>query len=321
MRTAILLILIISLRITASAQTTHYTVAKDGTGDFTTVQAAINAVKNNHPETTIVHIKPGIYKEKLILPEQKQNVHFVGEAAETTILTFDDFASKPDSSGKPIGTTGSSSFFVYGNGFSAENITFENSAGPIGQAVAIRVTGDRAKFIHCRFLGFQDTLYTQGYGSRQFYYDCYIEGTVDFIFGAATALFERCTVFGKLGGYFTAPSTPDTIAFGYVFDDCRFIGSAPDSSFLLGRPWRPYGSVVVMNSEISAIVKPAGWNNWNNPTNETTARFVEYNNYGDGADRKKRVTWSRELTEKEALKLDRKLVLRGWDPMEEIETK
>ena len=316
MKNLIASIIVCFFLVQAEAQPVVLTVAKDGTGNFTTVQEAINAVQNNNAAITTVHIKPGVYKEKLVLPEQKQNVHFVGEDAESTILTFDDFASKPDSSGKPIGTTGSSSFFVYGNGFSAENITFENSAGPVGQAVAIRITGDRARFLHCRFLGFQDTLYTQGYGSRQFYYDCHIEGTVDFIFGAATALFERCTVFGKMGGYFTAPSTPDTVAFGYVFDDCRFIGSAPDASFFLGRPWRPYGSVVVMNSEISTIVKPEGWNNWNNPSNETTARFMEYNNYGDGADRKKRVTWSRELTEKEALKLDRMLVLRGWDPME-----
>lgn len=298
------------------AQTKKITVAKDGTGDYTTVQEAINAVKDSSSSITNIFIKKGIYKEKLRLPESKMNVHFIGEDVNSTVLTYDDYASKKDSSGKDIGTSGSASFFIFGNGFSAENITFENSSGPVGQAVAVRVTGDRARFINCRFLGFQDTLYTHGTGSRQYYRNCYIEGTVDFIFGASTALFDSCVIYGKQAGYFTAASTPQGTAFGYVFRNCRFTGSAAAGSFYLGRPWRPYAKVLIMNSYLGPIVNKLGWDNWSNPANEATTWYAEYKNNGEGAATTERVSWAKTITDAEANALTITTILSGWNPLQ-----
>lgn len=297
------------------AHTKKIIVAKDGSGDYTTVQEAINAVKDSSNAVTTIFIKKGIYKEKLRLPESKMNVHFIGEDVNSTVLTYDDYASKKDSSGKDIGTSGSSSFFIFGNGFSAENITFENSSGPVGQAVAVRITGDKARFINCRFLGFQDTLYTHGTGSRQYYRNCYIEGTVDFIFGASTALFDSCVIYGKQSGFFTAASTPQEIKYGYVFRNCKFTGSAAAGSFYLGRPWRPYAKVLIMNCDLGAIVNKAGWNNWSNPANEATTWYAEYNNHGEGAATTERVSWTKTITEAEAKTFTTTTILSGWNPL------
>ena len=236
-----------------------FVVAKDGSGDFTTVQDAINAIPDFRKNRTTIFIKSGIYKEKLILPASKTNVSFIGEKAETTILTYDDFASKKNRFGEEVGTTGSTSFYIFGEGFRAENITFENSAGPVGQAVAVRIDGDKVAFKNCRFLGNQDTLYPHGDRSRQYYKNCYIEGTVDFIFGWSTAVFDNCTIFCKDHGYITAPSTLEETEFGFVFLNCKITGEAPAASFYLGRPWRPYGKSVFIGCELGAHIKPEGW--------------------------------------------------------------
>lgn len=296
------------------SQAKRITVAKDGTGDYKTVQEAINAVKDSNTSETIIFIKNGTYKEKLRLPESKTNVHFIGESVEKTILTYDDYASRKDSAGKEIGTSGSASFYIFGADFSAENITFENAAGPVGQAVAVRVTGDRVKFINCRFLGFQDTLYTHGDNSRQYYYKCYIEGTVDFIFGASTALFSNCTIFGKRGGFYTAASTPENKKYGYVFINCNITGDAPPNSFLLGRPWRPAAKTVFLNCSMNNVIKPEGWHNWGKAENEKTTFYAEYNNNGEGATTNKRVSWSHKLSPEEAKAYTINNILADWNP-------
>jgi len=316
MNHSFLFIILLFSTVVSSAQTKRITVSKDGTGDYSTVQEAINAVIDSNSSVTTIFIKKGIYKEKLRLPESKMNVHFIGEDVNSTVLTYDDYASKKDSSGKDIGTSGSSSFFIFGNGFSAENITFENSSGPVGQAVAVRITGDKARFINCRFLGFQDTLYTHGTGSRQYYRNCYIEGTVDFIFGAATALFDSCIIYGKKAGFFTAASTPQGTAYGYVFRNCRFTGNAPAGSFYLGRPWRPYAKVLIMNSYLGPIVHKAGWDNWGNAANENTIWYAEYNNHGEAAGTTDRVSWAKTITEAEAKALTITTILGGWNPLQ-----
>ncbi|WP_010528660.1 pectinesterase family protein, partial [Thermophagus xiamenensis] len=179
------------------SQDSDFIVASDGTGDFLTLQEAINAVPDFRKKRTVIFIKNGVYNEKLILPASKTNVTFIGEDKYKTVITHDDYASKKNRFGEEMGTTGSSSFFVFGDGFVARNITFENSAGPVGQAVAVRIDGDRVVFENCRFLGNQDTLYPHGDGSRQYYKSCYIEGTVDFIFGWSTAVFDDCEIFCK----------------------------------------------------------------------------------------------------------------------------
>jgi pectinesterase len=283
------ILLTLCLRLTA--QSPDFVVAQDGTGDFTSVQAAIHAVPDFRKKKTTIFIKAGTYKEKIVLAESKAFVQLIGEHPETTVLTFDDYASKKNRFGEEVGTTGSSSFYAFGEGFSAKNISFQNSAGPVGQAVAIWVKSDKAYFENCRFLGFQDTLYTYGAESRQYYKNCYIEGTVDFIFGSSIAVFENCTLHCKGEGYITAASTPQWRPYGYVFMNCKITGEKPNSHYL-GRPWRPYARVVFIDSEISDTIKAEGWENWRNPANEKTAYYAEFRNRGPGASIEKRISWS-----------------------------
>ena len=291
-----------------------FVVAADGSGNFKTVQEAIHAVPDFRNKTTIIFIKKGIYKEKLILAASKKNVKFIGESLNETILTYDDYAQKKNAFGEEKGTSGSSSFYIYGEGFSAENITFENSSGPVGQAVAVWAGGDKLIFTNCRFLGFQDTLYTYGGNNRQYYKNCYIEGTVDFIFGASTAWFESSNIFCKKGGYITAASTADTTKFGYVFNKCKIKGDAPAYCFYLGRPWRPYAKVVYLNCELPDFIRPEGWNNWGKESNEKTAYYAEYKSTGKGADPKSRANWSHQLTDEEYKAYILENVFRGWNP-------
>ncbi len=296
------------------AQSYDFTVAKDGTGDFTLVQDAINAIPDFRKATTRILIRNGIYKEKLTLPPSKTNVTLVGEDNQKTIITYDDFASRKNRFGEEIGTTGSTTFFVFGDGFTAENITFENASGPVGQAVAVRVDGDRVSFLNCRFLGFQDTLYPHGERSRQYYKNCYIEGTVDFIFGWSTAYFEDCTIYCKKGGgYITAASTLEETQHGFVFVNCKITGDADVNSFYLGRPWRAHAKTVFINCFLDRQIKPEGWHNWNKPDAEKTAFFAEYNSTGPGANASKRAVWSKQLTSAEAAEFTRSKVLGDWN--------
>lgn len=275
-----------------------FVVAKDGSGDFSTVQAAFNAVPDFRQKQTTIFIKKGIYKEKLTLATSKTNVRLVGEEVNQTVLTYDDFAAKKNSFEEAIGTTGSSSFFIFADNFSAENITFENSSGPVGQAVAVRISGDKIQFFNCRFLGFQDTLYAHGEKSRQYYKNCYIEGTVDYIFGWSTAFFEDCTIFTKKGGmYITAASTLEGVPHGFVFHNCKITGDAPDHSIYLGRPWRPFAKTVFINCTIDKLIRPEGWHNWNKPDAERTSFYAEFNSTGEGASKDTRVAWAHLLNE------------------------
>ncbi len=213
-----------------------------------------------------------------------------------------------------MGTSGSSGFYIYGTGFTAINITFQNTAGPVGQAVAVSVAGDKIIFKNCRFLGFQDTLYTYGRESRQYYNNCYIEGTVDFIFGSSTAVFDSCTIYGKRSGYYTAASTPEGKRFGYVFLHCNITGSAAADSFLLGRPWRPFAKTVFLYCKLDKQVKAEGWSNWNNAENEKTTYYAEYQNDGAGAGTSTRVKWSHQLTDEEAKQYKLSTISNDWDP-------
>lgn len=290
-----------------------FIVATDGSGDFTRVQDAIDAVPNLRRNRTCIFIKSGTYKEKLLLPSTKTNVTFIGESAENTILTFDDYASKQNSFGENIGTSGSASFFIYGDGFEARNITFENAAGPVGQAVAVRIDGDRVRFENCRFLGNQDTLYPNGRESRQYYKNCYIEGTVDFIFGPSTAVFDSCRIFCKRDGYITAASTDEHQPYGFVFRHCVIEGSAPENSVYLGRPWRPYARTVFLECELGGLIRAEGWHNWRNPEKEKTAYYAEYNNSGPGFQPEKRVAWAHILSEAEAGRYTLDTIFGDWD--------
>ncbi|WP_231491136.1 pectinesterase family protein [Pedobacter sp. Leaf170] len=307
-------LLFISPLVYATNVKADFIVSKDGSGNFKAVQEAINAVPDFRNKVTVIFIKKGIYKEKLVLSGSKKNIKFIGEDLHKTILTYDDFAQKKNAFGEEKGTSGSASFYIYGEGFTAENLTFQNSSGPVGQAVAVWVGGDKSSFINCRFLGFQDTLYTYGGNNRQYYKNCYIEGTVDYIFGSATAWFENCTLFCKKAGYISAASTADTTKFGYVFNKCKVTGDAPDNSFYLGRPWRPYAKVAFLNCDLSAVIKPEGWNNWGKESNEKTAYYAEYNNTGAGSKITLRVNWAHQLTRQEYQLYTLENVFRGWIP-------
>ncbi|EHQ30779.1 pectinesterase family protein [Mucilaginibacter paludis] len=291
------------------------TVAQDGSGNYKTVQEAVNAVKNNDAERTEIFVKKGTYKERIIVGLNKINISLIGEDVKNTVLVFDNYALRLDSAGVALGTARTASFYVYGSGFTAKNITFQNSAGPVGQALAIYIAGDRAAFFGCRFLGFQDTIYTNGHGAREYYQDCYIEGTTDFIFGAATALFDHCTIFCKKGGlYISAASTLDTTQYGYVFMHCTVTGNAPDGTFALGRPWRAYAKVVYLYCELGRVIMDAGWDNWRNAENEKTAYYAEYKNTGPGYRPDKRVAWSHQLNDKEARLYTKQQILNDWNP-------
>ena len=292
-----------------------FIVAKDGSGDFKTVQEAINAVPDMQKARTIIYIKNDVYKEKLILPANKTNVKLLGESLSGVVLTYDDYASKKNSRGENIGTTGSSSFFVYGDGFIAENITFENSSGPVGQAVAVRVSADKIKFVNCRFLGFQDTLYPQANASkgRQYFQNCYVEGTTDFIFGAAAAVFEDCIIYCKKGGqYITAANTPAGALFGFVFLRCTIKGDE-GVQYYLGRPWGNDAKTVFLYCFLPAFITPQGWHNWSKPDAEKTTFYAEYKNKGAGAASHGRVSWSHQLTDRLASEYTLANIFKDWD--------
>lgn len=303
-----------SLAVTVAQPESKYdfVVATDGSGNFTSVQAAIDAVPDYRKAgPTRILIKKGVYKEKIIIAGSKQQVQLTGE--DGAVLTYDDYAGKPNIFGENKGTSGSGSIYIFGTDFVAENITFENSSGPVGQAVACHVAGDRAVFRRCRFLGFQDTLYTFGENTREYYEDCYIEGTVDFIFGKATAVFNRCEIHSKGNGYLTAPATPEGVKYGYVFYDCRLTADpgVEPGSIWLSRPWRPFGKTVFIRCDMGRHIRPEGWNNWDNPKNETTAYYAEYESRGEGAAPDKRAPWSHQLTNLNDYDIDE--VLKGKD--------
>ena len=186
--------------------------------------------------------------------------------------------------------------------FSAQDLTIENSAGRVAQAVALHVKGDRARVRNCRLIGNQDTLYVHNEYTRQHYIDTYIEGTTDFIFGAATAVFDRCTIKSMMNSYITAASTPEDQRYGLVFRDCTLLADTTAANRVyLGRPWRPNARTVFLNTRMGAHILPEGWHNWNDPSNERTASYAEYNSSGEGANPSQRVSWSHQLTGLQAL--------------------
>ena len=282
---------------TANPQNYKYvfTVAKDGTGDFKYVQDAIDAMRVYPLAPIILFIKNGVYTEKIELPETNVDVTFIGESVDSTIIVFNDY------SGRGRQTTFTSyTAKISGNRFVAENITFSNNAGRIGQAVALYVNADKAVFRNCKFLGNQDTIFASGENSRQYFKDCYIEGTTDFIFGPATALFDGCIIHEKSNSFVTAASTSKDKKFGFVFLNCLITVDTSVTQLYLGRPWRAYAKTVFIHCTLPAQTIPVGWSNWGNAENEKTAFYAEYKNTGPGAAFGQRAYWARQLSEAEA---------------------
>ncbi len=288
---------------------TSYTIAQDGSGDYKTLQEALDVCKAFPDKRIVIKLKAGIYREKIEVHSWTTNISLIGERADNTIISFDDYSGKGS-----INTFTSYTAKILGNDFYAENITFENTAGPVGQAVALHVESDRTVFKNCRFLGNQDTIYT-GSESRQYFIDCYIEGTTDFIFGAATVVFESCTIQSKKNSYITAASTPNGKKYGYVFLNCTLTAVPDATQVYLGRPWRNFAKTIFVNCELGSHILPEGWHNWNKPEAEATAFYAEYNSKGNGANPLKRVQWSHQLTESTGYSLQEILNGNdGWNP-------
>lgn len=295
-----------------------YVVAKDGSGDFFTVQEAIDAVpdyRKNHRTTILV--RPGEYDEKVVIPASKINLSLIGQ--EGAVITHGDYAKKLNAMGEEMGTSGSATCYIYAPDFYAEHITFRNSAGAVGQAVACFIEADRAFFRQCRFLSFQDTLYTYGKGVRNYFEECYIEGTVDYIFGWSTAVFNRCQIHSLGKGYVTAPSTDREQPYGYLFYDCRLTAvEGLDGEVYLSRPWRPYAKALFVRCELGRHIHPAGWHNWNKPEAEKTVTYAEYQSTGEGANPKQRASFSRQLKQLKGIEMERALAgSDGWNPLKE----
>lgn len=302
-------------------------VAADGSGDFKTVQEAFEAVPAKSSDRTLIHIKPGTYQGQKILAADKSKVTLQGDGAETTILNWDINTNEEQPPGADPRYKGTG-VVVLSDDFRADKITFQNSSGDHGQALALRIDGDRAAVTGCRLLGWQDTLMSNK--GRHWFKDCYIEGRVDFIYGDGTAVFDHCEIKSKNGGYVTAASTPQDHPYGFVFIECKLTGdpapwtdptgkipagksSGKPPLAYLGRPWRPYGHVVFVDCQMGAHIHPAGWNNWGKAENEQTARYAEYNSTGPGGNPGKRVPWSKQLSRDEAAKITAASVLSAGD--------
>lgn len=300
------------------------TVAKDNSGDFNSIQQAVDSIPAGTPET--IYIKKGIYKERVEV--RKNNISFVGESTDDTIITESYYARMIMPDGSKRGTFRSYTFFVYADNFTASNLTFENAAGfgdEFGQAIAVYAEGDNITFRNCKILGHQDTLFTGplpmkekqpgGFtgptidGIRrvvhQLYEDCYIAGEIDFIFGSATAYFKNCTLFAlnrnqEINAFYTAPSTYEGQAFGYVFESCTFTGNCPPKSVALSRPWRIYAKTVLLNCNYSDQIIDEGFTDWNKPESHETVYYAEYNGHGEGFKPEKRAAYVHQLNESEA---------------------
>lgn len=297
MRKVLGLLLLLSVVSAAWAQERQDTivVSRDGTGNFRTLQEAIESARAFMDYTVTIYVKNGVYKEKVIVPSWVENIDIIGEDRDKTIITYDDHANI-----NKMGTFRTYTVKVEGSDITFKNLTIENNAAQLGQAVALHTEGDRLKFINCRILGNQDTIYTGAKFTRLYFKDCYIDGTTDFIFGPSTALFEDCIIHSKRNSYVTAASTPKEAKYGYVFKHCKLTAEPGVDKVYLGRPWRPYAYTLFIECELGKHIVLAGWHNWGKQSNEETARYMEYKNTGEGANASERVAWSKQLTKKEA---------------------
>ena len=286
------------------------------TSKYKTIQPAIDAVPFNNKKPITIMVKKGIYKEVVTVDTRKNFIHLIGEDKNNTIITFNNHRGVKLDNGDTLNTWTCASFFVYADDFHAENISFENNAGfNAGQAVALRIEGNRASFKNCNMTGFQDVLFLSGSGVKQYFKNCYIEGTTDFIFGASTAVFDSCHIHSKKNSHVTAASTNSIVPYGFVFFNCKLTADSAIDKVSLGRPWSPTASVTYINCWMDKHIITDGWNNWKNPANEATARYAEYNSTGPGANKTARVKWSKQLTDEEVKQFTLKSILGEWGEM------
>lgn len=275
-----------------------------------TIQAAVDSAPDYSAQRFIIYIKAGVYKEIVRIPPSKTNLMFVGDGMDRTIVTGSLSAQIPG-----VGTHGSATVGVFADGFVARDIGFENTAGPeMYQAVALRVDSDLSAFERCAFLGHQDTLYA--HALRQFYQNCRIEGTVDFIFGNAAAVFHNCSILVRPRPVPSNLSEANPITAhgrldpgqttGFVFENCsvdgtkeymaEFSGNPKMHKAYLGRPWKLYSRTIFMRSYMGPVIQPDGWLPWDGAFALDTLYYGEFENYGAGAGNvSARVPWSNEI--------------------------
>lgn len=293
----------VAINAAAAANTpTKIVVAKDGTGNFKTVQAAVNSVPKSNKNRVIIYIKAGIYREKVKV--QAPWITFQGDGPRLTEIQWGDTASTKGPDGKPLSTFGSASVAINADHFTAKDISFRNTAPPppggaVGrQAVALRASGDFGAFFNVNFYGAQDTLYD--HKGRHYFYRCYIEGSIDFIFGDGRSFYLQCRLHsianpnGSLTAQKRMSTSEDT---GFSFVKCVVTGSG---SIYLGRAWGPASRVVYSLTYFDNIILPQGWFDWGDSSRQKTVFYAEYKCFGPGANRVGRVSWSRVLTTKEA---------------------
>jgi pectinesterase len=283
-----------------------FTVAQDGSGNYKTIQEAVNSFRDHMQVRVTLYIKNGTYAEKLVIPSWKPNIHITGQSRDGVIITGADYSGKAYPGGRD--GTGNDKFSTYTSytvrvdapDIILENITIRNTAGRVGQAVALHVEGDRFICKNCTLLGNQDTLFAAAEGSRQYYENCFVEGTTDFIFGKSTAVFKSCTIKSLTDSYITAAATPAYQRYGFVFFDCNLIADPSVKKAYLGRPWRPYAQTIFIRTDVGSHILPEGWDNWDNAANQKTVLYAEFTSTGAGGDVSKRVGWSKQLTANEA---------------------
>jgi pectinesterase len=308
-------------------------IATDGSAPFHTPQQALAQLDADEKESVVLELAAGVYQGPLVIAARKQPLRMIGESAESTIITWDRNVNDPRPDGADHFNPGVK---ILCNDFSATNITFRNTSGDHGQALALRSDADRVRFRNCRFEGWQDTLMVNK--GRHDFVDCFIEGRVDFIYGDATAFFDRCHIHSKNGGYITAASTPQQQPYGFVFKNCKLTGDSipwknPDVSqqsksrsfpnTYFGRPWRPNASVGFLFCQTGPHILPEGWHNWNKPDSEKTARYYEYRSPSQAKHNVNRVAWSKQIPLDEALAITPRKVLAGtddWNPRADLTT-
>ena len=313
----------------------------EGTCCCTTISEALIDAAQNWGNPVTIYVAPGIYREKIVVKQPSLTLVGTGDSANQTVIVWGDGAKEMLSDGKR-GTFRTSTFRTDTHDFTARNLTFQNDCGPgnrAGQGLAVYADGDCLFFDDCRFLGWQDTLFTAplpakefspgGFhgpkefstreNGRQYYRNCYIEGEVDFIFGSATAYFDHCQIHSldigyDINGFATAASTPEGQEYGYVLNECRFTSNCPKHTVYLGRPWREYARTVLLHCELGEHIRPEGWDDWASQGGHDHLYYAEYNSYGPGAEGA-RPEWTDTLTEEQAAHYRRELVLGDWNPL------
>ncbi|KAG6653294.1 hypothetical protein I3843_05G058500 [Carya illinoinensis] len=283
-------------------------VDQSGNGDFKKIQDAIDAVPSNNSELVFIWVKPGTYREKIVVPADKPFITLSGTMASNTIITWGDTGKIHDSA----------TLSILASDFVGRYLVIQNTFGTSGKAVALRVSGDRAAFYGCRILSYQDTLLDDA--GRHYYSNCYIEGATDFICGNAASLFERCHLhsLSKGDGAITAQHrnspSEDT---GFTFLGCKITGVG---TAILGRPWGPYSRVVFALTYMSSVIVPQGWDDWGDQSKRSTVYYGEYQCYGPGANKTKRVEWSKSLSNEDAAPFLTKDIIGGKDWLRPAQT-